>query len=150
MLGKIEGRRRRGWDGWMALPTRWTWVWVSFGSWWCTGKPGVLQFMGSQRVGHNWATKLNWVSVMVFMGPVLVVVTLRCEIESLPLRLSAADPVLCRTWCGKFCRNMWTQRQPYSRKSLEGNLKTLSSWRYVSWKLGLWAKFNIHMHFFRK
>ena len=51
---------------------------------------------------------------------------------------------------GKFCRNMWTQRQPYSRKSLEGNPKTLSSWRYVSWKLGLWAKFNIHVHFFRK
>ena len=101
ILGKIEGRRRRGWDGWMALPTRWTWVWVSFGSWWCTGKPGVLQSMGSQRVGHNWATKLNWVSVMVFMGPVLVVVvTLRCEIKSLPLRLSAADPVLCRTWWG--------------------------------------------------
>ena len=50
----------RGWDGWMASPTRWTWVWVNSGSWWWTGKPGVLQFMGSQRVGHNWATELNW------------------------------------------------------------------------------------------
>ena len=40
--------------------TRWTWVWVNSGSWWWTGRPGVLQFMGSERVGHNWATELNW------------------------------------------------------------------------------------------
>ena len=50
----------RGWDGWMASPTRWTWVWVNSGSWWWTGRPGVLLFMGSQRVGHDWATELNW------------------------------------------------------------------------------------------
>ena len=50
----------RGWDGWMASPTRWTWVWVNSGSWWWTGRPGVLGFMGSQRVGHDWATELNW------------------------------------------------------------------------------------------
>ena len=50
----------RGWDGWIASLTRWTWVWVDFGSWWWTGRPGVLRFMGSQRVGHNWATELNW------------------------------------------------------------------------------------------
>ena len=50
----------RGWDGWMASPTRWMWVWVNSGSWWWTGRPGVLQFMESQRVGHDWATELNW------------------------------------------------------------------------------------------
>ena len=50
----------RGWDGWMASLTRWTWVWVNSGSWWWTGRPGVLQFMGSQRVGHDWATDLIW------------------------------------------------------------------------------------------
>ena len=50
----------RGWDGWMASPTRWTWVWVNSGSWWWTGRPGVLQSMGSQRVRHDWATELNW------------------------------------------------------------------------------------------
>ena len=50
----------RGWDGWMASPTRWTWVWVKFGSWWWTGRPGGVQFMGSQRVRHDWATDLNW------------------------------------------------------------------------------------------
>ena len=45
----------RGWDGWMASPTQWTWVWASFRRWWRTGKPGVLQSMGSQIVSHNWA-----------------------------------------------------------------------------------------------
>ena len=54
-----EGDDRR-WDGWMASPTRWMWVWMNSGSWWWTGRPGMLQFMGSQRVGHNWATELNW------------------------------------------------------------------------------------------
>ena len=49
----------RGWDGWMASPTWWTWVWVNSGSWWWTGRPGVLQFMGSQRVGYDWAAELN-------------------------------------------------------------------------------------------
>ena len=50
----------RGWDGWMASPTQWTWVWVVSRSWWWTGRPGVLQSMGLQRVGHDWATELNW------------------------------------------------------------------------------------------
>ena len=50
----------RGWDAWMASLTLWTWVWVNSGSWWWTGRPGVLRFMGSQRVGHDWATELNW------------------------------------------------------------------------------------------
>ena len=49
----------KGWDGWMASPTQWTWVWVDSGSWWWTGKPGVLQFMGSQRVRHDWANELE-------------------------------------------------------------------------------------------
>ena len=54
----------REWDGWMASPTRWTWVWMDSGSWWWTGRPGVLQFMGSQRVRHDWATELNWTSAI--------------------------------------------------------------------------------------
>ena len=49
----------RGWDGWMASLTRWTWVWVSFRNRWWTGKPGLLQSMGLQRVGHEWASKLT-------------------------------------------------------------------------------------------
>ena len=58
-LGAGEGDDR-GWDGWMASPARWTWVWVNSGSWWWTGRPGVLQFMGSQRLRHDWTTELNW------------------------------------------------------------------------------------------
>ena len=56
----------RGWDGWMASPTRWTWVWVNSKSWWWTGRPGELRFMGLQRLRHDWATELNWT---FFLGP---------------------------------------------------------------------------------
>ena len=55
---KAEGEEGiRGWDGWMASPMQWTWAWASFGGWWGTGSPGVLQSMGLRGVGHNWATK---------------------------------------------------------------------------------------------
>ena len=67
MLGKIEPRGEgddRGGDGWMASPTRWTWVWASSGFWWWTGRPGVLQPMGLQRVGHDWVTELNWTETL--------------------------------------------------------------------------------------
>ena len=55
----------RGWDGWMASPTQCTRVWVNSGSWWWTGRPGVLRFMGSQRVGHDWGTELNWTELKI-------------------------------------------------------------------------------------
>ena len=55
----------RGWDGWMASLTQWTWVWVNSGSWWWTGRPGLLQFMGSQRAGHDWVTELNWTDIYI-------------------------------------------------------------------------------------
>ena len=78
---RLRGGREgddRGWDGWMASSTRWTWVWVDFGSWWWTGRPGVLQFIRSQRVGHNWATELNWTDFKVniwfsHFSPVLLI-----------------------------------------------------------------------------
>ena len=54
----------RGWDGWMSSPSQWTWVWVDCGSWWWRGRPGVLQTMGLQRVGHDWATELHWTMVI--------------------------------------------------------------------------------------
>ena len=50
----------RGWDSWMASLIQWMWVWVNSRSWWWTGRSGMLQSMGSQRVRHNWATELNW------------------------------------------------------------------------------------------
>ena len=65
MLGKIEGRMRkdnRVQDGWMASPTQWTWLWATSGRWWRTGKPGMLQSIGPQRVRHDWTTELKWAS----------------------------------------------------------------------------------------
>ena len=68
MLGRLkvgeEGDDRR-WDGLMASLTQWTWVWVGSGSWWRTGKPGVLQSMGLQRARHDWAIELNWTELNV-------------------------------------------------------------------------------------
>ena len=54
----------RGWDGWITSWTRWTWVWMNSRSWWWTGRPGVLQFMGLQRVKNDWATELNWTELI--------------------------------------------------------------------------------------
>ena len=59
----------RGWDGSIASLTQWTWVWASSGSWWWTGKPGVLQSMGLQRVRHDWVTELNWVLPTFYFFP---------------------------------------------------------------------------------
>ena len=58
---RVGEGNNRGWDGWMASPTRWAWVWVNSRSLWWTGRPGVLWFIMSQRVGHNWLTELNWI-----------------------------------------------------------------------------------------
>ena len=52
----------RGWDGWMASPTQWIWVWVNSGGWWWTERPGMLRLMGLQRVRHDWVTELNWIT----------------------------------------------------------------------------------------
>ena len=66
--GKDWGQEEKGTtedeNGWMALLTWWTWVWVDSVSWWWTGRPGMLWFMGSQRVGHDWATEMNWTELM--------------------------------------------------------------------------------------
>ena len=61
-----------GWDDWMASPTQWTWVWVDSGSWWLTGRPGELWFMGSQRVKHNWATEMNWTEYLLTVNATLI------------------------------------------------------------------------------
>ena len=60
----------RGWDGWMASSTQWTWVWVDSRNWWWTGRPGMLQLMGLQRVGHDWVTELN--SLLPILPPISV------------------------------------------------------------------------------
>ena len=63
----------RGWDGWMASPTWWTWVWASFGKWWWTVYPGVLQSIGLQRVGHDWVTELNWTRMTNYLKESIVI-----------------------------------------------------------------------------
>jgi len=69
MVGGFRGNigEDRGWDGWMSSLTWCTLVWVNSGSWWWTGRPGVLRFSGSQRVGHDWATELNWIELKYFI-----------------------------------------------------------------------------------
>ena len=61
----------RGWDGWMASLTRWTWVWMNSESWWWTGRPCVLRFMGSHRVRHNWETELNSTDTWMVRGNIV-------------------------------------------------------------------------------
>ena len=103
--GRLKARGEgddRGWDGWMASPTQWTWVWASSRSWWWTGKPVVLQSMGSQRVGHNWATELNWTGERQGWekGALVPVLFLSCwpwgvlgeRLSSLQLLLTKHDP----------------------------------------------------------
>ena len=69
----------RGWGGWMASPTQWKWVWVISGSWWWTRRPGVLQSVGSQRVGHDWATKLIWTNWTLKLLPLGNIVNCHCD-----------------------------------------------------------------------
>ena len=75
-----EEKGTTGWDGWMASLTQWTWVLASFRSWWWTGRPDVLQSMGSQRVTHDWATELNWTDLRVINLEILVNIIIVDEI----------------------------------------------------------------------
>jgi len=94
----------RGWDGWMASLTRWTWVWVNSGSF--TGRPGVLRFMWWQRVGHDWATELNWTELKRFS------VLLQC----FPVGASGKEHI-CQCRRLKRCRfDPWFGKIPWRRK----------------------------------
>ena len=89
----------RGWDGWMASPTQWTWVWVKSGSWLWAGRPGVLQSMGLQRVGYNWVTELNWTEHM----PIPVSPSIQYPPSP------TLYPYICSLYLEKWCR--WTYLQ---------------------------------------
>ena len=87
----------RGWDGWLASLTQWTWVWVDSGNWWWTRRPGVLWFMGSQRVRHDWATELNWTElVYLYITEFHLKSTIHSFIHSLP---TYSALYLSRTMC---------------------------------------------------
>ena len=82
-LKSVGEKDYRGWDGWMAPLTRWTWVWASSGSWWWTGKPGMLQSMEWQRDEHNWVTELNW--IVLFKSVPLLIFLPSCFVTLLTL-----------------------------------------------------------------
>ena len=94
----------RGSDGWMASPTQWTWVWVHSGSWWWTRRPGVLRFMGLQRVGHNWGTELNWTDCIRKYNNALRCLRV-CE-ESLWMQILLAV-LPGETWISEIENNFW-------------------------------------------
>ena len=86
-----------GWDGWMASPTRWAWVWVNSGSWWWTGRPGMLWFMGSQRVRHDWATELNWTELNCKTTAIKSFAVLHNLVIILVKSFWLSRPFICRT-----------------------------------------------------
>ena len=93
--GEVDNWR---WDGWMASPMQWTWVWVDSRSWWWTRRPGMLQFMGSQRVGDDWATELNWNNPYVpLVSPIYFLFTFPQFTT-----LEAQSPFLCLTTSPQF------------------------------------------------
>ena len=124
MLGKTGGGEGddRGWDGWMASPTRWTWVWVDSGSWWWTGRPGVLRFMGSQRVGHDWKTELTELKgFLIFAGSF-------GPVQNMHKTFSPCQKVfdICHIWS---CPKSFGINQIYPWSFLIGiNLKDLLAW----------------------
>ena len=88
------------WDSWMAWPTWWTWVWVGSRSWWWTGRPGVLHFMGAQRVRHDWTTELNWTELMP-RETVFIIFNLQFHLVSLeysPHFLDSKNSIT-QLWC---------------------------------------------------
>ena len=122
-LGKIEGGRRRGWDCLIVSLTQWTWVWVSSGTWWRTGKPGVLQSMGLQRVRHDWATEMNWIDVWMW-------------------ELDHTEGWAPKNWCfwtvvlGKTLETLWTARR--SNQSILKDISPDYSLEELMLNLKLW------------
>ena len=111
----------RGWDGWMASSTRWTWVWVNSEVWWWTGKPGVLRCMGSQRVGHNWVTELNFDLTI----PVLWKFTLKIGFQNMKIHVNKF--INCSNICNdKILKTIWCPNQGYWLSKLWWNGKFYS------------------------
>ena len=107
---KAEGEGDdRGWDGWMALPTQWTWVWASSGSWWWTGRSGVLWSLGSQRVGHSLVTEQQqwpWtLSAASFVGVYLFLSSV--PVPHIPTMQTVEYHSLRRCWAPMLRLNYW-------------------------------------------
>jgi len=102
----------RGWDGWMASLTRWMWVWMNSGSWWWTGRPGVLRFMGSQRVGHDWGTELNWTECFVMLS------IFSCGCWTFVYVLSSPLPILWASLVAQTVKNLPAMQETQAAHSL--------------------------------
>ena len=100
-LGAGGERDDSGWDGWMASPTRRTWVWVNSGIRWWTGRPGMLQFMGSQRVGHDWVTELYWTEPNIRFSMLFfqIIPPSPSPTESKSLFFTSVSVLLSRIYC---------------------------------------------------
>ena len=111
----------RGWDGWMASLTQWTWVWVGSRSWCWTGRPGMWHLMGSQRVGHDWATELNWK-------------LLNRDLDFFPSRTQ--EDSLCAVLCRSAVSNPLRPHGLKTNKSIAGGFFTiLATKEALSWWL---------------
>ena len=151
MLGKIEGRKRRGRQRmkWLASPTQWTWVWASSGNRWCTGKPGVLQFMGLQRVRHDRETEQNRWVIKIFLSFLYFLDELK---PSLTDSLTVAKKVWENVFSAWFIKcdpgtHIWANYTSF-KQNLAGILKlSLSLWatnfredwqkQYKNWTLAI-------------
>ena len=119
MLGNIEVSGRRGcqgWDGWMSSLTQWAWVWVSPGSCWWIGRPGVPHSMGLQRVRHAWATKLNWTEP----NP------LQYSYLENPMHRGAWQPTVHKS---QNVRHDWTSDYAHTVFGISGSASACSTWQ---------------------
>ena len=110
-----EEGNNRGWDGWMASPTQWTWIWANSGRYWKTGKPGGLQFMGLQRVGHHWTTEQQlWLWGCETAYPKLTATPTATEWRNLIFIVLFLKKLMCAP------RSVWPQISRYSCMSNKG------------------------------
>ena len=122
----------RGWDGWMASPVQWTWVWVNSGTWWWTGRPGVLQFMGSQRVRHDWATELNWTELLqMWIECVTVIISHTTSRTFLVVFITTSIPLICKFSVSQYFTNVSiprtsTDNKIYARQRKEVNSSSIT------------------------
>ena len=109
--GKDWRREEKG-DGWMASWTHWTWVWVNSGSWWWTGRPGVLWSMGSQRVGHGWVNELNWSELNWTLKPPQITTLPSCIFFSFGMVLVTASCTMLQTSIHSSSGTLFTRSDP--------------------------------------
>ena len=131
----------RGWDGWMASLTQWTWVWVNSRSWWWIGRPGMLQFMGLQRAGHDWATELNWTDRLI-----LKEISPEYSLKDWCWSWSSNTLATCheelthweRPWCWE---RLKTGREGHDR-GWDGWMVSLTQWTWVWANSGRWWRWE--------